>query len=68
MAPPPKDEPLLELDEIQGNVIPGFKKNHQHFVFFSITDPAAARTCLSKLHIRLSSAAEVFEAHRAWKL
>jgi deferrochelatase/peroxidase EfeB len=68
MATPPKDEPLLDLAEIQGNVIPGFKKNHQHFVFFSITDAAAARTYLSKLHIRLSSAAEVFEAHRAWKL
>ncbi|MDP2334502.1 MAG: Dyp-type peroxidase [Reyranella sp.] len=67
MSTPPKDEPLLELDEIQGNVVPGFKKNHQHFVFFSISDAAAARTCLSKLHERLSSAAEVFEAHLAWK-
>ena len=67
MSTPPKDEPLLDLTEIQGNVIPGFKKNNQHFVFFSISDPAAARICLSKLHGRLSSAAEVLEAHRAWK-
>jgi Dyp-type peroxidase family len=67
MAPPPKDEPLLDLDQIQGNVLPGFKKDHQHFVFFSINDPAAARTWLNKLHTRLSSAAIVLDAHRVWK-
>lgn len=67
MAPPPKDEPLLAMDEIQGNVIPGFLKDHQHFVFFSIDDPAAARTCLSKMHSRLSTAAEVVNAHSVWK-
>jgi Dyp-type peroxidase family len=67
MAPPPKDEPVLALDEIQGNVMPGFKKDHQHFVFFSISDPAAARVWLNKLHTRLSSAAIVLDAHRVWK-
>jgi Dyp-type peroxidase family len=67
MAPQPKDEPPLDLDEIQGNVVPGFKKDHQHFVFFSISDPAAARTGLSKLHARLSSAAKVLVAHAEWK-
>ena len=67
MAPPPKDEPLLDLDEIQGNVLPGFRKNHQHFVFFSINDAAAARAWLSKLYTRLSSAAIVLDAHRVWK-
>jgi Dyp-type peroxidase family len=67
MSKPPKDEPLLALDQIQGNVIPGFLKNHQHFYFFSITDAAAARTCLSKLHAGLSTAARVLVSHREWK-
>jgi len=64
---PPTDEPLLALDEIQGNIIPGFLKDHQHFIFFSITDASAARSCLSKMNSRLSTAAEVLEAHRIWK-
>jgi Dyp-type peroxidase family len=67
LSTPPKDEPLLDLDEIQGNAVPGFKKDYQHFVFFSISDPATARACLSKLHARLSSAAQVLNAHREWK-
>jgi Dyp-type peroxidase family len=67
MSKAPKDEPQLALDQIQGNVIPGFLKNHQHFHFFSITDAAAARTCLGKLHSSLSTAAQVLEAHRVWK-
>src|SRR5262245_39841601 len=67
MSGPPKDEPLLALDDIQGNAVPGFLKDHQHFYFFAITDAAAARTCLRKMHARLSTAAEVLEAHRVWK-
>ncbi len=64
---PPTDEPLLALDEIQGNVIPGFLKDHQHFLFFLITDASAARKCLNKLSSRLSTAAEVLRAHYLYK-
>jgi len=64
---PPKDEPLLALDEIQGNIIPGFLKDHQHFVFFVVTDASAAKKCLSNLNSRLSTAAEVLKAHSLWK-
>lgn len=60
---PPTDEPLLALDEIQGNIVPGFLKDHQHFLFFSIVDAAAAQTCLSKLGSHLSTASEVLTAH-----
>jgi len=67
MSSPPKDEPLLALDDIQGNVIPGFKKDHQHFLFFSVTDASSAKRCLNKMHARLSTAAKVFKAHRVWK-
>ena len=64
---PPTDEPALALDEIQGNVIPGFLKDHQHFLFFSITDSSAARKCLANLNSRLSCASEVLKAHELYK-
>jgi len=64
---PPTDEPLLALDEIQGNVIPGFLKDHQHFLFFSIADASAAKKCLSNLNSRLSTASEVCTAHAHFK-
>ena len=67
MAKPPTDEPLLALDQIQGNVIPGFLKDHQHFFFFSITEADAARKCLSRFHARLSTAAAVLVSHKEWK-
>jgi len=61
------DEPLLELGDIQGNIVPGFKKDHQHFLFFRIEDMGAARKWLVALGPRLSSATEVLEAHQLWK-
>jgi Dyp-type peroxidase family len=64
---PPTDEPTLALDEIQGNVIPGFLKDHQHFLFFSITDAPAARKCLARLNSRLCTASEVLKAHELYK-
>jgi Dyp-type peroxidase family len=51
------------LDEIQGNIVPGFLKDHQHFLFFSITDATAAKIYLNKLGSRLSTSFEVLTAH-----
>lgn len=49
-GPPPavaaEDEPLFDeatRRNIQGNVVPGFNKPHQHFLFLRIGDPPAAR-------------------------
>jgi len=61
------EEPLLELDDIQGNVLPGFKKDSQHFVFLRIVDAPLARKWLRDLAPRLSSAREVRDAHSLWK-
>jgi Dyp-type peroxidase family len=60
-------EPAINVENIQGNIIPGFKKDHQHFLFYTIKDADAARTWLGSLHERLSSSKEVFEAHDLWK-
>jgi len=60
-------EPRLALNEIQGNVLPGFRKDRQRFQFFKLVDSASARPWLQGLHGRISSASEVFRAHVAWK-
>jgi Dyp-type peroxidase family len=65
--PPPTDEPLLALEDIQGNAVPGFLKNHQHFLFFTIGSAAPARKWLSKLGDRMSTASQVLKLHKAWK-
>ncbi|CAN5919661.1 Dyp-type peroxidase [soil metagenome] len=63
----PTDEPLLAVDQIQGNVFPGFRKDHQHFLFFAVKDAAAARACLGKLAARISTMKQVLTSHKGWK-
>jgi Dyp-type peroxidase family len=67
MAGPPLDEPVLALDDIQGNTVPGFLKDNQHFLFFTIDDAAAARKCLKKMGDRISTATAVLKSHQEWK-
>ena len=38
--PPPIEEPILEADEIQGNILPGFGTMHEALVGLRITDAA----------------------------
>lgn len=61
------EEPVLDLDDIQGNVLPGFKKDSQHFLFFQIVDPDPARLWIKSLTPRLWTAREVLAAHTMWK-
>ena len=61
------EEPVLDLDDIQGNVLPGFKKDSQHFLFLQIVDPEPARLWLKSLAPRLWTAREVLAAHGMWK-
>jgi Dyp-type peroxidase family len=57
-------EPVLAIDEIQGNIIPGFKKDIQAFCFYKIADAALARRWLAELHPHISVASEVKLANR----
>lgn len=45
----PPDEPMLDGDEIQGNVVPGFMKAHQDLLVFRIRDVHQARAFLREL-------------------
>jgi Dyp-type peroxidase family len=60
-APP---EPVLELDEIQGNILPGFLKDYQVVVCFRIEDVERARAFLHDLAPHVASAAEVLQFNR----
>ncbi|MEU3624974.1 hypothetical protein BS329_36700 [Amycolatopsis coloradensis] len=58
------DEPLVDLDEIQGNVFPGFNKARLAVVQFTITDVAAARRALTTFADQVATAAEVLTFNR----
>jgi hypothetical protein len=47
--PNPVDQVPLHLDEIQGNILAGFSKDHQRFLFLRIDDVAKAKTWLRTL-------------------
>jgi Dyp-type peroxidase family len=53
----------LDLTDIQGNVVPGFNKDHQAFVFVHFRSGEAGRTWLAALQPEIASSWEV-EAFR----
>jgi Dyp-type peroxidase family len=76
-APPLREFPpeglydTLVRRNIQGNIIPGFNKDHQYFFFYRITDVLPAKTFLRALSSSITSMDEVLEfvrAHRALRL
>lgn len=58
-------EPILEVEDIQGNVIPGFNKPHQALVFVGVREPATALPWIAHLAARVTSAHDVLEFRRA---
>ncbi len=42
-------EPLLPVDDVQGDVLAGFRKDHQTFLFLRTVDVAAAKKSLARL-------------------
>src|SRR2546430_606948 len=59
MADAGQVEPVLELDEIQGNSIAGFNKDFQTHLYVRIDGSARARKWIADLAPYLSSAREV---------
>jgi len=56
---PASPEPVLELDEIQGNVFPGFNKDHLSLLSFALVEQTAAARTLGWLADEVATAAEV---------
>jgi hypothetical protein len=56
------DEPLLDVDEIQGNILPGFMKPHMRLISLKFGDIAQGRAFLASRAV--TSLAEVMESRR----
>jgi len=52
-------EPLVDLADVQGNIFPGFNKDHQSLRFLGIVDLAQARLALAALIQDVSTSAVV---------
>lgn len=76
--PPPQPvetpEPVYDRAirrDIQGNIVPGFNKDHQHFLFYRFRDSGAARQWVAAVAPMVTSLDEVLEfvkLHRARRL
>ena len=63
-------EPVYDAaarDDIQGNIIPGFNKDHQHFLFFGIEKLKTAKAFLRDLVPRISTMEEVIAYRRLYR-
>jgi Dyp-type peroxidase family len=56
------DEPYLDGDEIQGNVVPGFMKPHMAVAALRIGDVAAAKGWLAEVAPRITTLAQVMKS------
>jgi Dyp-type peroxidase family len=62
-------EPPLDCDDIQGNILAGFNKDHQTMIFFRLPeDLAAARYWLAELSPDIASTTEVKAFNDLFKL
>lgn len=63
-------EPVFDSsvqNDIQGNIIPGFNKDHQHFVFLRIRKPKKAKLFLREILPRISTMEEVIAFRRLYR-
>ncbi len=57
------DEPLLEIDEIQANIIPGFRFPFQYLLAIRIAESDSARLLIRELLPQITTAREAIEFH-----
>ena len=65
--PDASNEPVLEIDQIQGNIVPGFNKDHQTYLFLSIDDVDDFKAWLAYQVPFISTTAEVLTFNRLFK-
>jgi Dyp-type peroxidase family len=57
-------EPVLAMNEIQGNVIPGFNKDHAQLLFLRIDRPGPARRWIKSISESITTAQQVWDFRR----
>jgi Dyp-type peroxidase family len=60
-------EPILATEEIQGNILGGFNKDHEMLLFLKITEIAAAKQWLQMIEPYIATAAEVIKFNQLFK-
>jgi Dyp-type peroxidase family len=64
---PLPNEPVLDVDHIQGNILAGFNKDNQMLLFLRVDDPAGFRTWLAAQVPFVASLKEVLAFNRLFK-
>ena len=65
--PSESNEGLLAVDDIQGNILTAFNKDHQLLIALSIRDVSAAKAWLARLAPHISSLSEVEQFNRLFR-
>jgi Dyp-type peroxidase family len=60
-------EEILDIQNIQGNILAGFNKDHQVLLFLKITDPAKAKRWLQFITPSIATMDEVLSFNRLFK-
>ncbi|PRT15101.1 Dyp-type peroxidase [Bacillus wiedmannii] len=60
-------EPILDVQDIQGNILAGFNKDFQNLLFLNIVDSKATKTWLRELIPQISSLNEVLRFNNLFK-
>ncbi len=63
-----EEEPILDIDDIQGNILAGFKKNFENLLFLKIIEPEIAKQWIKSLQPQISSLAEVLSFNNLFKI
>ncbi|GET41978.1 Dyp-type peroxidase [Microseira wollei] len=61
------NEPILEVNEIQGNVLPGFNKNYQTLLFLKINSKELTKSWLRQVQPQIATLEEVFAFNATYK-
>lgn len=69
-VPHPKrdEDPLLDTDQIQGNILAGFLKDNQMLIFLNITNPKHFRPWLKALVPFIATTDEVLQFNKLFKM
>lgn len=65
--PDASSEPVLDVDQIQGNILAGFSKDHQTLLFLKITDATACKQWLKAIIPFIATLEEVLAFNRLFK-
>lgn len=64
---PNEQEPVLDINDIQGNILVGFNKNFQSFLFLKILEPQGVKSWVRSLRPSIATVEEVLMFKRLYQ-